>query len=715
MHRETRTKRLTLVATSLLVMGAACSASTADGPDEHGGRGQDGGAADGDADPGTTVQPGTPAALGEPTGTLFNDLLTVLDKTPSAPEGAKLAYVAPMPAPLTGAPQPYVPDVKVFVRRDSAVLTFANVAGVADYRAYVVGPDVTFTATTNGPQPRGAVVACAGYRQHTYQSEVRNGHRTRELLQAIEIPGLTKAGSYTVVLEALTTPCPFVGMPSLADAQITMDNDGKTTKAHLNAGESYHYTGIPAVVFKSFATRTKEYGNLILNGQGASISYTKRESEPWIGLPVKPNDPVMPSDPKVIARSALRVDVPEVSASKTVPNIDVGPHALTDDFNADHEVAPAAMAKSPDYEIANGYSINPVFQMNTWSFWGRYMQAADAVPGTSSYNFWTPDALKTVQVFSRLGRLFTTFGDAGADVGGTLGFASLVAPIVELDSQKYIHSVFRMNSDASHRRYWWWTLCGGATSDELFDTTKKAYKVRPTVFETTFSAGGNNPSVPDHHTLASATTPDDAVGIAKECLTITEEGRSEDPFRADGTARAGAAIRAMIHPKNKSHGSIILGTPNSDGPALNADPDGFRFRLDAAGNRIGPMIEPYDQIDPLAQYDVFVRPDRLVVFLNGRPGFCVDLSTTPLSMKYAMIVYGDLLYHSGVEWQELSEGASNKDSQMYQYLLNTPTGASRTWDMIGHSDRVDIPAAFGNVDPGWCRKPVDSSVRGYRP
>lgn len=716
--------------TTALVLGSflsfclvvACGSSdsgSSDSPNGGSGAGgsspNDGGAGGGGFD-GSTVQPGTPATVGTPTSTLFNGLRTVADKSPYVPDGATAAFVADMPAPLAAAPLPYVPDVKSFVRRDSVVLSFANVAGAADYRAYVVDSNVTFTQTTNGVQPRGAVVACAGYRQHTYQSEVVDGHHSRELLQSIELPGLVGAGNYVVVLEATSSPCPFVGLPSLVDAQITEGNNGTTSIGHVNSPEAYLYTGIPMVKYESFASRLHDYGNVILNGQGASISYDQRETVPWIGEPVPPNDATIPSDPVVIARSALTIPMPTPEANPNVPSFDVGPHSLTDEFAADNQADPAAMSKNPDYGTTqnayNDFSINPLFHMNTWQFWGRFMQAPDETPGTQSYNFWSTQALTGVQAFTRYGRLYTTFGDDGEDVGGTLGFASLTAPIVQMDSQQYVHSVFRMNSEASHRRYWWWTICGGDTSDELFDPTGNQFKVRPLVFETTFGPGGNNPTVPDGHTLSSTTTPDDAVGVAKECLSITEEGRPEDSARTDGTPQSSAVVRAQIHPKNKSHGIIALGNSLSDTPVAGGEESlGFRYRVDAGGNRVGTMIEPYDQLAPLAQYDVFVRPDRLVVFIDNRFGFCVDMSDVALSMKYAFITYGDLLYHSSIEYQELSNGAVNQNAQLYQVLLNAPIASSRTWDVIGHADHVDFPAQLGTLDTSLCRKPSNAAVQ----
>ena len=665
---------------------------------------------------GSAVQPGVAAAVGAPSSAIFNGLMTIADPSAHTPIHAVAGAVGTMPSALATDNLPYIPNLKVLARGDAIILYFPSVAGAADYRAYAVTSDVSFVSASNGKQPRGAVIACAGFRQHSYQSAVSGGYHTRELLQAIELPGFVNPGNYTIVVEATTSPCPFVGMPAHTDAQISVANDGTTTNFH-KTDATYKYTGIPIAVFRSLETVKSLYGNEILNGQGSAIDWRTRATAAKIGAVVPPNDATFPSDPKAIARSAIAVQMPFFDEPVNAPIFDVGTHSIFEDFAVDAKVLPSAMSKNPDYPAYNGFSINPVFNLsndgvaNDWQFWGRFMQAADTTAGTAGSNAWTTQALLGTQVFTRHGRLYTTFGDAGQDVGGSLSFSSVRAPVVQMDGQKYIHSMFRINSEATHRRYWYWTLCGGATSAELFDTTTKQYKLRPLLYETSFGPGGNNPSVPDGHTLASTSTADDMVGVAKECLSITEEARPESPFSTTGAAQTSAMIRAQIHPANKSHGIIGLGNTLSDTHVLGGQGSlGFRFKVDAAGNRVGPMIEPFDQLQPLVHYDVFVRADRLVVFINGRQGFCVDI---PLTMKYAMIGYGDLLYHSALEWQELSDSAANKDPQLYQYQLNTPVATSRVWDVVAHADLIDVPAQFATFNPALCRKPSIQTVQGY--
>jgi hypothetical protein len=522
------------------------------------------------------------------------------------------------------------------------------------------------------------------------------------------------------VVEATRTPCPFVGQPSAVDAQITMANNGTTTNAHLTQGGTYKYSGIPVAVLRSFDTIKAQYGNEIINGQGSPISWANRATVGKLGGVVPPNDAVMPSDPKAIARSAIAVRMPFFDEPVNAPIFDIGAHSVFETFAIDNTVVPADIGANPDYAAYNGFTINPLFVfknpvLNTdeWEFWGRFLQAADATPGTSNNVGPNPTSLKGVQAFSRHGRLYTTIGDTNQDVGGTLAFSSLRAPIVTMDGQKYIHSMFRISADASHRRYWYWYLCGAATSGEIFDSAANRFKIRPVVYETTFGPGGNNPSVPDGHTLPSTSTPDDMPGVAKECLSFTEEARPEAPYRTDGSLQTSAVLRMQIHPANKSHGIIALGNTSSDtaGMGFGQPSLGFRFKIDATGARVGPMVDPSDQLQPLNHYDVFVRSDRVVVFVNGRQGFCVDLSDIPLTMKSGMIGYGDLLYHSGLEWQELSDGAVNQNAQLYNQQLNEPIANTRVWDVVAHADLIDVPMQFATFDPTLCRKPSNQAVQ----
>jgi hypothetical protein len=280
-----------------------------------------------------------------------------------------------------------------------------------------------------------------------------------------------------------------------------------------------------------------------------------------------------------------------------------------------------------------------------------------------------------------------------------MGFSSLKSLPLALDNTKYAHSFFRVNSDASHRRYWHWSICGAATRAELVDSSGVPI-IRPIVNETAFSPQADNPTAKLGDKQA-AVTP-------KECLTILQEGRPEAQALAPGFERSSSRIAAEIHPAGVAKGIIALGNTLTDKSAPSGPSTlGFRYKVDAAGKYVGPVMGTFDQTNPLTHLDVFLRRDRLVVFVNGRQGFCVDLSFRPLTMNYGLVAYGDLIYHSALEWQEIS----NSSGQLYQHQLNAPQTSSRVWDAVGETELIDIPSQFDTFDPSLCQRPSNTNVQ----
>ena len=647
----------------------------------------------------SSAQSGSAAVSGAPSTVVFDGLAARVDASAHFPAHGAWGSAGSMPNALASESFPYVTGVKVLVRRGTAIFYFNSVAGAADYRAYAVptsgftgGSGVSFISTPNGMQPRGALISCAGYRMHSYESPVIGGQHTRELMQAVELPGLSVNGNYTIVLEALKTPCPFTGMPADTDATITshFPSDPGTYK-----NTNFH------VAMTSFATMTKTYGNEIIGGMGSYSNWVQRLSEPMgFVVPTVLSAIAMPGDIPVIARSSIAVQVPGVDEVEKAPTIDVS-NAVTDDFLTDLVVAPSSMSTNPDYGASP--NLAPLATIpGAWQFWGRYMQYADG-EGTVLQNgatVYQPSGFHGFQVFQKHGRLYTLFGDAGQDIGGTMSFASLKNLPLQLDSTKYVHSMWRVNSDASHRRYWTWAICGAATQGELVNTTTHVPLIRPIITESTFGGGGDNPT--------AQLGPQQPAAAPKECLSIIQEGRPEAP-RSDGHERSSGRITAQIHPAGASKGIIALGNSFTDSPAPNGSNSlGFRYKTDASGNYLGPLIEPFDQAQPLTHYDVFLRRDRMVVFINGRQGFCVDLSGHPLTMNYGLVTYGDLIYHSALEWQEVS----NVNAALYHHQLNAPSASSRVWDAIYESDGfTDIPPEFATFNPAACFKPKTTAVQ----
>lgn len=628
-----------------------------------------------------------------------------------------------LPASLATETKPYIPSVKILARRDAILVYLPNVAGAADYRAYAVSATngVTFASTGAGVQPRGAVVACAGYRQHTYEMPMKNGVYTRELQQAIELPGFTNPGDYTIIIEAIKTPCPFPGAYGHTDATFNLHDPTTITGNRLPAGGEYTDNVNLRGIITSFETMRAQYGNEIINGTASLAPYPTRVKivgtllspllSPDMGLPVPGSDTTIPADPVVIARSAIAVRMPFFDESTNAPIFDVGSNAFFDDFSDDYTIPPTAMGYNSEFH--GPFAISPAATIpGKWAFWGQKIQHADQdLQGGSrnpgGINPYLTNNYIGLQIFQRHGRLYTTFGDWNEDNPGALEFSSLRNLPLQLDNTKYAHSFFRVNSDASQRRYWTWVICGAASRDQLVDMNTHMPLIHPVITQYGIVVNADNPSA-----KIAADQPASTTRYNKECLSVIQLGRPELP-RTDTNIRASSTFSVQIYSAGYSKGIISLGNSLSDTSVEGESPllNRIRWKIDSTGKNIGPAIDPFDQTAPLTHFDVFTRRDRVVVFVNGRQSFCVDLSDMPLTMNYGLVSYGSLIYHSALEWQEnersVLSGALKNNAAFYQYQLNAPILDSRVWDSIGESDMIDIPSQFSTFDPAACRKPKD--------
>jgi hypothetical protein len=638
----------------------------------------------------TRVAPGTKAApLGAPTTTKPSGLGVVADTLHHQPAHAVPATWAPMPTPLANAAMPSISDVAVLNRRDALIVYVPAVKGAADYRAWIHDNSKVSYA---GSQPRGAVVACAGYRQRfrrninmlmpggTYESPARD----RELIQAIEVPGLVADGNYTVIVEAIATPCPFPGV--MAHTTASIPKWGTTT----------------SFLMRGFNDVKQVYGNEILNGQGSAIAdYTSAKDAGAVpaeslGQPVPPNSSSAPADPQVLARSAITVPRPAADEAQNGPIFDVGSNALFDDFATDGVMSTLrAEARSQ----GAGHAVGGAFK--EWYFWTMRVQPA-LINGSTDWEGSTNP--KGAQVWQRHGRLYTSFGDMAQDVMGGVYFASTKTQPQQLDTAKYVHSMFRVDSGATNRRYWHWLMCGADTRAELADPATGIPRIRPVATNFFYDPDGLNPST--NHDGEPLTPYHE-----KECLSLIQIG-SEWIFGKPPNTQPGwfdephSQLHAFIHPAGRRQGLINLKQAGVDDYDSNAQ-GGLWWRMNASRQPTSPMFEPFDQQAPLTHFDVFVRPDRLIFYINGRQAWCADLSDRPLTMKYGLIAYGSVLYHSGAE---NSEAYSSSRGGSYHYIMNTPWADTRVWDVVGHSEKIDIPSQF-KFDPGACFKPASMAVR----
>ena len=449
------------------------------------------------------------------------------------------------------------------------------------------------------------------------------------------------------------------------------------------------------------------YGNEILNGQGSTlIDYKNVNAEheapaEVIGQAVPANDPRIPADPQVLARSILSVQRPAADEAINAPNFDVGPNATFDDFGSDAVMSTLHTETRPE-----GAGLVSGGAFGDWYFWTMAVQ-----PALNALGMWEGgNNPKGAQVWRRHGRLYTTFGDWGQDVLGAIYFASTKTKPQELDAVKYVHSFFRVDSGATQRRYWHWFMCGAATRAELADPISNIPQGRPVGQPALYFAGGRNPSAPmlgeplnQYHN--------------KECLNLLQLGGYWN-WGVPPNATPGwydephSQLHAFINPAGVENGIIKLkpaGMTDFDPEATG----GIFWRLNPNKQPSGPMFEPFDQQAPLTHYDVFTRPDRVVLYINGRQAWCADLSDRPLTMRYGEIVYGSVLYHSSAESSSSYVGVEQYNGAVggsFLYIMNTPWSDTRVWDAVGQSEKIDIPPQF-SFNAGACFKPKSTLVQ----
>ncbi len=651
-------------------------------------------------DPPPPVMPGTtPAVLGAPSTFAFNGLGLILDTLNHAPRHAVPSRWTAPPTPLASPTMPSIPNVTLLNRRDALIVYVPAVKGAADYRAYIVNSAVTFSGT----QPRGAVVACAGFRQRYVRNvdALLSGNPLvsavshRELLQAIEVPGLVANGDYRIVVEALASPCPFPGVMAHTNATIPLS----TVDVASSGGATFP--------FRSFDDVKAIYGNEILNGQGSTLLDYKNVNAAHevpaevIGRAVPPNDPRIPADPVVLARSVLKVTRPAADEATNAPIFDVGPNATFDDFGED-----AIMTSFHTENRSEGAGLVSGGQFGDWYFWMISVQ-----PALNVMAQWeNGNNPKGVQVWKRHGRLYSTFGDWAQDVLGAVYFSSTKTQPQQLDTTQYVHSFFRVDSGATPRRYWHWMMCGGATRTELVDPATHIPRGRPVAQPFFYAAQGRNPSAP---MLGEPLTS----YHNKECLNLIQLGGYWNwgpPPNAGSTwyDEPHSQLHAFISPQGVPNGIINLKPAGID----DFDPDatnGMFWRLDASRHPISPMFEPFDQQAPLTHFDVFVRHDRVIFYVNGRQAWCGDLTDRPLAMNYGLISYGNVLYHSSAETSSAYTGVESYQGAVgasFHYVMNTPWADTRIWDAVGQSEKIDIPTQF-TFDAGACFKPKSTAVQ----
>jgi hypothetical protein len=136
----------------------------------------------------------------------------------------------------------------------------------------------------------------------------------------------------------------------------------------------------------------------------------------------------------------------------------------------------------------------------------------------------------------------------------------------------------------------------------------------------------------------------------------------------------------------------------------NIGPASWFRTQDSNGNLVGKILDDQQLIAPRTRFDVYIRRNRVVFYVNGEQRICNELGTSgQLTMAEAALGFGQVLYHSAAERIEFSASYWDRRDQRY-YIENSPFIDQRSWDNVGYDEHVGLPTTF---DPSVCFTPSE--------
>lgn len=351
--------------------------------------------------------------------------------------------------------------------------------------------------------------------------------------------------------------------------------------------------------------------------------------------------------PRVLARTAVRVTPRGKTAPRTAD--------FFDDF--DGSGGPLVASGVAD-DVGRAYRPGRRLSNSKWDFF--------------VYN----DADGKAQLSEERGLLHVTLPDWEQDVFATV--LGVPRRPTTLSASAYLHLTFEVASNATSRRYWWVGVCGAAQAGQTFDAQNHflGHLVQTSFF---YEPDGRNVSTDGWN-----------------CLQFFP--RDGSPFELGPTdTRTESDVRVMVNRANAGPRDSVVNVSPAQYPASAATPSWFRTQ-DASGAPGVGILDDQLQISPRTRFDVWLKRDRLVLYVNGKQRLCNDFPHAALTMAESAVAFGQVLYHSAAERLEFGRSYNDRTGQRY-YLENAPYVDERDWDNVGYEAQVGAPADF---DPAPC-------------
>lgn len=351
--------------------------------------------------------------------------------------------------------------------------------------------------------------------------------------------------------------------------------------------------------------------------------------------------------PRVLARTAVRVK----PAGKLMPR--------TADFFEDFdgsggELAPSGVADA----MGRAYRQGRRFSNSKWDFF--------------IYN----DADEKAQLSEERGLLHVTLPDWEQDVFATV--VGVPRKPTTLSNTAYLHLTFEVASNATSRRYWWVGVCGAGQAGNTFDAENHfaGHLVQTSFF---YEPDGRNVSTDGWNCLQFFPRDGSPFGL----------GRDDKRTESD--------IRVMVNKAGAGERDNVVNVSPAQYPSYAATPSWFRTQDGSGVGSLGILDEEL-LIAPRTRFDVWLKRDRLLLYVNGKQRLCNDFPNAALTMAEGAVAFGQVLYHSAAERLEFSRDYNDRTGQRY-YLENAPYVDERDWDNVGFEAQVGAPSDF---DPAPC-------------
>lgn len=637
-------------------------------------------------------------------------------------------------------PAPTLSGITMVQNRDSVIIKVPAVANARDFRVLVQPTAVS--ANSNGTEMvKGGTVFCAGLRQHQARTRfvadpvslypyyfyinAATDSPTNENPPnffsapptawkwydldtppnlAIEVTGVTS--NQTVTVEAIDRLCPFPGAIGRTHVDIATSHG-----VDVNHPEN---PWIDAMGIASFPIVTKaeviaKYGTLIINGQGwaggANVQATPPSNPPF-AQPAPVNPPV------VLARGTINI---APLASPPAP-----PSAFFDDFSNSNDTFQTLPI--PNWTYGRFLAGQLVLQNSKWTVYGNGFTCCNPTSGLDGHGY--------ADAYIDGGAMHMNLGDWSQDVLSEVSMFPRKA--AHLNSTNYLHITYEVNSFATARRYWVVSLCGSATAGQTLDGTGalKEQIVHSTFF---YDNTGLSPSTAGWNCLQVFNREGNSYALSNwESMHNLKGGRPPVPpnkglfdlndyiYNAIPSISDPTRIAAYtVHPESdvvvlvnkpipKANLPEVWGanqqvvkssvtSPVNVSPMQLDNPAGevaWFYKVDTNGNPVAPILDDQQLVAPRTKYDLYVRNNRLIMYVNGKAALCNDFTTPTTTLKIADAAVGfhQVLYHSSGEFVERFEGPDR--GAAYHYRYNSPFMDQRNWDNVGFEENVAAPSDF---------------------